>query len=135
MISVCDVKKSAVRSHYDLVTPFYRLLWGEHIHHGLWHAGCRVTGMTLSPPQWMWADANRIGFAPQSFDVVCSIECSNTCSTNKPFFAARQAGCALVAYRSGAMRYFCFVFQAAPVERGVVSHIHLSDPTVAEFGK
>lgn len=28
--------KDAIRSHYDLATPFYRLLWGPHIHHGLW---------------------------------------------------------------------------------------------------
>lgn len=30
------VEKAAIRSHYDLATPFYRLLWGPHIHHGLW---------------------------------------------------------------------------------------------------
>ncbi|HLW64480.1 MAG TPA: methyltransferase domain-containing protein [Gemmataceae bacterium] len=26
----------AIRRHYNLATPFYRLLWGPHIHHGLW---------------------------------------------------------------------------------------------------
>jgi tocopherol O-methyltransferase len=30
------VTKRAIRTHYDLATPFYRLLWGRHIHHGLW---------------------------------------------------------------------------------------------------
>ena len=36
MISVDGVQKSSIRSHYQLGTLFYRLLWGPHIHHGLW---------------------------------------------------------------------------------------------------
>jgi tocopherol O-methyltransferase len=36
MISVEGVQKSTIRSHYQLGTIFYRLLWGPHIHHGLW---------------------------------------------------------------------------------------------------
>ena len=38
MISVSDVRSSDIRFHYDLTTAFYRLLWGQHIHHGLWDA-------------------------------------------------------------------------------------------------
>jgi tocopherol O-methyltransferase len=36
--SAPPTEKGAIRSHYDLATPFYRLLWGPHIHHGLWSA-------------------------------------------------------------------------------------------------
>ncbi len=36
MIDCPAVRKQSVRFHYNLSTPFYRLLWGEHIHHGLW---------------------------------------------------------------------------------------------------
>jgi cyclopropane fatty-acyl-phospholipid synthase-like methyltransferase len=36
MIAITEVTKGAIRTHYDLATPFYRLLWGPHIHHGLW---------------------------------------------------------------------------------------------------
>lgn len=36
MISCPDIQKRDIRSHYDLATLFYRLLWGRHIHHGLW---------------------------------------------------------------------------------------------------
>jgi tocopherol O-methyltransferase len=36
MISFDGIKKSEIRTHYELATLFYRLLWGVHIHHGLW---------------------------------------------------------------------------------------------------
>ncbi|MCA9016261.1 MAG: class I SAM-dependent methyltransferase [Planctomycetaceae bacterium] len=36
MISCPTVEKDVIRSHYNLTTLFYRLLWGRHIHHGLW---------------------------------------------------------------------------------------------------
>lgn len=36
--SAPPTEKKAIRSHYDLATPFYRLVWGPHIHHGLWSA-------------------------------------------------------------------------------------------------
>lgn len=38
MISCPTIEKNVIRSHYDITTPFYRLLWGRHIHHGLWSA-------------------------------------------------------------------------------------------------
>lgn len=38
MISCPEVQRSVIRRHYDVSTLFYRLLWGPHIHHGLWHA-------------------------------------------------------------------------------------------------
>lgn len=38
MISCPSVTRGSIRSHYELSTLFYRLLWGEHIHHGLWTA-------------------------------------------------------------------------------------------------
>lgn len=30
---------SLVARHYDELDPFYRALWGEHLHHGLWTTG------------------------------------------------------------------------------------------------
>jgi len=38
MIACASVTKREIRLHYDLATPFYRLLWGPHIHHGVWDA-------------------------------------------------------------------------------------------------
>jgi tocopherol O-methyltransferase len=39
VISCSSVAKRDIQRHYDLATLFYRLLWGRHIHHGLWQAG------------------------------------------------------------------------------------------------
>lgn len=38
MIEIDSVQKRSIQRHYDLATLFYRLLWGPHIHHGLWNA-------------------------------------------------------------------------------------------------
>ena len=31
--------KETIRKHYDMVSPYYQSLWGEHIHHGYWVRG------------------------------------------------------------------------------------------------
>jgi tocopherol O-methyltransferase len=31
--------KELIVEHYDVVSPFYRSLWGEHLHHGYWIRG------------------------------------------------------------------------------------------------
>ena len=31
--------KHRIIEHYDLVSPYYRSLWGEHLHHGYWISG------------------------------------------------------------------------------------------------
>ncbi|MBA2408238.1 MAG: hypothetical protein H0V62_00115, partial [Gammaproteobacteria bacterium] len=30
---------AAVAAHYDELDLFYREIWGEHVHHGLWRGG------------------------------------------------------------------------------------------------
>jgi tocopherol O-methyltransferase len=154
MIECPTVSKASIRHHYDLATPFYRLLWGPHIHHGLWEQecrasvaqvrlidrlaeavglaageavldvgcgmggtaielarrhGCRVTGLTLSPVQRLWAslaaawqgvgqrvrflraDAESVALPPAAFDVVWNVECSEHLF-DKPAFFRRAAG-------------------------------------------
>src|ERR1700720_1906728 len=31
--------KHRIIEHYDVVSPYYRSLWGEHLHHGYWIRG------------------------------------------------------------------------------------------------
>jgi tocopherol O-methyltransferase len=33
-----DVDLRAIRKHYDRLSIFYQLLWGEHLHHGYWES-------------------------------------------------------------------------------------------------
>jgi tocopherol O-methyltransferase len=151
MISIETVNKQSIQWHYDLSTVFYRVLWGPHIHHGLWsgdessetaqlkltqtlarlaqipaagcdvldvgcgmggssihlakHFGCRVTGVTLSPVQRWWAtagalwhgmrsrtkfvaaDAEKLTFAAESFDLLWSVECTEHLFDKAAFFA------------------------------------------------
>lgn len=43
MTAHLDDSQGPVAGHYDRLDPFYRRIWGEHIHHGLW------TDPTLAP--------------------------------------------------------------------------------------
>jgi tocopherol O-methyltransferase len=152
MIACSTVQQRAIQFHYDWGTPFYRVLWGRHIHHGLWnaaeppavaqqqltdtlaglavhrgdtvvdigcgmggssihlaqHYNCRVTGVTLSPVQRLWAqttarlkdvanratflraDAEQVVLFPRSFDVLWSVECTEHLF-DKPAFFRRAA--------------------------------------------
>ena len=31
--------KQKIKEHYDVASPYYRELWGEHLHHGYWETG------------------------------------------------------------------------------------------------
>tara|TARA_R110002073_G_scaffold59094_1_gene149185 strand:+ start:6601 stop:7437 length:837 start_codon:yes stop_codon:yes gene_type:complete len=72
MIAIEGVRKDSIRSHYQLGTLFYRLLWGPHIHHGLWNgnespyvAQCQLTD-TL-------ADMARISTEDNVVDIGCGM--------------------------------------------------------------
>jgi tocopherol O-methyltransferase len=39
IISANEQTSAAVAQHYDELDPFYRELWGDHVHHGLWSTG------------------------------------------------------------------------------------------------
>jgi tocopherol O-methyltransferase len=39
IVSEQPVSEAAIANHYDELDPFYRDLWGQHVHHGLWLEG------------------------------------------------------------------------------------------------
>jgi tocopherol O-methyltransferase len=39
IVSEQPVSEAAIANHYDELDPFYRELWGQHVHHGLWLEG------------------------------------------------------------------------------------------------
>ena len=39
-----EIRPEAVASHYDELDRFYRDIWGEHVHHGLWLRGEETPG-------------------------------------------------------------------------------------------
>ncbi|MFM7035248.1 MAG: class I SAM-dependent methyltransferase [Planctomycetia bacterium] len=126
-------EKSAIRSHYDLATPFYRLLWGPHIHHGLWSeadAARAVPGMSPREAQETLTDTlaslAAIGPDHRVLDVGCGMGGSS-------IRLARQLGCSVTGITlSGVQRRWA---TAAARLQGVSPLVRFSrtDAEEAEF--
>lgn len=61
----------SVAGHYDELDPFYRELWGEHLHHGLWNTG-------REPPEEAALNlVDHVGEAAglEGGEVVCDLGC------------------------------------------------------------
>lgn len=61
----------AVASHYDELDPYYRSLWGQHVHHGLWETGRE------SPQEAVVALSHRVANRAQIAEGmrVCDVGC------------------------------------------------------------
>src|SRR5207248_5297259 len=85
VISTPLVRKAAIRRHYDLATVFYRLLWGPHIHHGLWDADELPAVATRRLIDLLAREA-RVGPGTRLLDVGCGMGGSAV-------YLARHLGC------------------------------------------
>ncbi len=66
-----EVDRDAVAAHYDQLDRFYREIWGEHVHHGLWTTGQESPEEAVRALTALVAD--RAGIAPGNS--VCDIGC------------------------------------------------------------
>ncbi len=76
MICCSAVEKADISSHYNLGTLFYRLLWGRHIHHGLWAGNESPTAAQQRLTETLAAEA-RIARAERVLDVGCGMGSSS----------------------------------------------------------
>jgi tocopherol O-methyltransferase len=61
----------AVAEHYDELDVFYRELWGEHVHHGLWSEGSEPPEIAVKQLVDVVAEKARIKPGNQVIDIGC----------------------------------------------------------------
>ncbi len=85
MISCPGIEKKVIQNHYDVSTLFYRLLWGPHIHHGLWEGeeSARVAALQLTKRLALLA---RIQRGERVYDIGCGMGGSS-------IYLAKEFGC------------------------------------------
>ena len=76
MLACPTVEKRVIRGHYNMSTPFYRLLWGPHIHHGLWEANESPRDAQLQLTERL-ANLARISAGQQMIDIGCGMGASS----------------------------------------------------------
>jgi tocopherol O-methyltransferase len=64
-----QVPTSAVADHYDELDVFYRELWGEHVHHGLWRTGGEPVHVASAQLVEHVADRIALGRAERVVDI------------------------------------------------------------------
>jgi tocopherol O-methyltransferase len=65
------IDSSDVADHYDELDQFYREIWGEHIHHGLWLAGSESSALAVVQLVQLVAEKARIGIGSHVCDIGC----------------------------------------------------------------
>jgi tocopherol O-methyltransferase len=60
---------SDVADHYDELDPFYREVWGEHVHHGLWRTGRESSAAAAEQLVAHVADAIQLGREERVVDI------------------------------------------------------------------
>ena len=61
----------AVADHYDELDPFYREIWGEHVHHGLWRSGRETRAEAVEALSFAVAGQLRVKPGDRLIDIGC----------------------------------------------------------------
>jgi tocopherol O-methyltransferase len=117
MISCPDVRKDVIRRHYNVSTIFYRVLWGRHIHHGLWtgNESPKVAAQQLTEQLAKDAAVRRgdeivdigCGMGGSSIHLARSVGCQVTGITISSFQRRWASLAALTAGVSGSATFYC----------------------------
>jgi len=68
--------KHRIIEHYDLVSPYYRSLWGEHLHHGYWIRGDESKEMAQLQLIEHLAQLTRVKPGSDILDIGCGLGAS-----------------------------------------------------------
>ena len=72
MISAREkIDAAAVAAHYDELDSFYRDIWGEHVHHGLWRNGSETREEAVRALVQLVVDAAKIRLGMRICDIGC----------------------------------------------------------------
>ena len=80
-----EVDTAEIRKHYDRLSIFYRLLWGEHLHHGYWENGESIERAQVRLMEQL-AEKAGIARGAQVLDIGCGLGGS-------AFWLAKQYNC------------------------------------------
>ncbi len=69
--------KLKIVEHYDIVSPYYRSLWGEHLHHGYWVTGQESKETAQIQLIERLADLAQIKYASHILDIGCGMGASS----------------------------------------------------------
>jgi cyclopropane fatty-acyl-phospholipid synthase-like methyltransferase len=75
--------KARITEHYDLASPYYRELWGEHLHHGYWIRGDETKEQAQIQLIEHLAEAAGIRPGARVLDVGCGFGASSIYLTKK----------------------------------------------------
>lgn len=75
-----------IREHYDLASPYYKELWGSHIHHGYWITGHETKEVAAQNLVDMLVSHSGLRHGDKVLDIGCGIGGTS-------IFLAREYGC------------------------------------------